>query len=390
MLAADGSSAFTLLLRYPSPHPYAPYSFVHDGIYLEQNPTAERGRFIISKYSGKPPESRGPSQTGLKPPSGRRPPLGNWRDSSEGSSPARSPGRNSAKGLETIFQDVSEGIQRRTETWGVAKAVRGAVTEARRNMQTMQSEANPRMTRYDGGSSFTSRTNASWSQESETAASLRMRVDDLEERNRLLAKSLSQSLNDLRSHMMNMNAEKVDTSTTAAMKQALTRVQSVQTCLEDSSAPVSSIPGPEGKEAKKGQNNQTTIAGTGSTSTKDASEKAPPSSTTTNEQPSKTPGLKTKPGGPPKSMPLRGSPRPSLANSEFSWMLGGSQNHRSSFVSSASVPPEQARLQIQHQALFGVGEEEKKGSKRTTPVEPDELAMRSLRGGPEGLERNRE
>ena len=381
MLAADCSSAFTLLLRYPSPHPYTPYSFVYDGIYLEQNPTAERGRFIISKYSGKPPEfSRRPSQTGLKPSSGRRPQfLGDWRDSSEGSSPARSPGRNSAKGLETIFQDVSEGIQRRTETWGVAKAVRGAVTEARRNMQTMQSEANPRMARYDGGS----RMNASWSQESETAASLRMRVDDLEGRNRLLAKSLSQSLNDLRSHMMNMNAEKVDTSTTAAMKQALTRVQSVQTCLENSSAPLSPILRPEGKEAKKGGNDQTTI--TDSTSKKDASEKGQ-SSTTTNEQPD----LKKKPGGPPKSMPLRGSPRPSLANSEFSWMLGGSQNHRSSFVSSASVPPEQARLQSQHQALFGVGEDEKKGSKRTTPVEPDELAMRSLRRGPEGLERSRE
>ena len=384
MLAADGSSAFTFLLRYPSPHPYAPYSFVYDGIYLEQNPTAERGKFIISKYSGKPPEfSRRPSQTGPKPPSNRRAQrFGDWRDSSESRSPASSPGRNSAKGLETIFQDVSEGIQRRTETWGVAKAVRGAVTEAKRNMQ-MQSEANPRMTRSDGRSSFNNRTNASWSQESETAASLRMRVDDLEERNRLLAKSLSQSLNGLRSHMMNMNAEKVDTSTTAAMKQALTRVQSVQTCLEDSSAPLSPILRPEGKEAKKGGNDQTTI--TDSTSKKDASEKGQ-SSTTTNEQPD----LKKKPGGPPKSMPLRGSPRPSLANSEFSWMLGGSQNHRSSFVSSASVPPEQARLQSQHQALFGVNEDEKKGSKRTTPVEPDELAMRSLRGGPEGLERSRE
>ena len=385
MLAADGSSAFTFLLRYPSPHPYAPYSFVYDGIYLEQNPTAERGKFIISKYSGKPPEfSRRPSQTGLKPPSNRRAQrFGDWRDSSESRSPASSPGSNSAKGLETIFQDVSEGIQRRTETWGVAKAVRGAVTEAKRNMQ-MQSEANPRMTRSDGRSSFNNRTNASWSQESETAASLRMRVDDLEERNRLLAKSLSQSLNGLRSHMMNMNAEKVDTSTTAAMKQALTRVQSVQTCLEDSSAPLSSIPGLGVQEANKGRDDETSI--TSSTSKKDASEKARSSSTTTNEQP----GLKQKPGGPPKSMPLRGSPRPSLADSEFSWMLGGSQNHRSSFVSSASVPPEQARLQSQHQALFGVNEDEKKGSKRTTPVEPDELAMRSLRGGPEGLERSRE
>ena len=80
-------------------------------------------------------------------------------------------------------------------------------------------------------------------------------------------------------------------------------------------------------------------------------------------------------------MPLRRSPRPSLAHSEFSWMLGGSSN-KSSFVSSASVPPEQVRHQ--NQALFGVAEEENSGSKRSPP-EPDELAMSSLRGskGPE-------
>lgn len=361
-----------MLLRYPSPHPYTPQSFVYDGIYLQQNPTVERGKFIISKYSGKPPEPmRRPSHAGSRSASGRRAHL--LGDSSDGISPARSPARNSSKGLETIFQDVSEGIQRRTESWGVAKAVRGAVTEAKRNMQTVHSEAYPRM-RYDNRPSFNARE-ASWTEESETVTDIRTQVDELEERNRLLAKSLSHALNDLRSHMMNMNTEKVDSDTTSAMKQALTRVQSVQTCLEDPSAPLQPSDSKEDKELRKEENGQSP-AGPGTTGRKDAPEKSSrSSSSSTKDQPSK---LDVK----PVSMPLRRSPRPSLAHSEFSWMLGGSSN-KSSFVSSASVPPEQARHQNQ---AFGVAEEESSGSKRSPPS-PDELAMSSLRGskGPEQI-----
>lgn len=365
-----------MLLRYPSPYPYTPQSFVYDGIYLEQNPTVERGKFIISKYSGKPPEPlRRPSHVGSRSASGRRVHLPG--DSSDGISPARSPARNSSNGLETIFQDVSEGIQRRSESWGVAKAVRGAVTEAKKNMQTVHSEALPRM-RYDNRPSLSARE-ASWTEESETVTDIRTRVGELEERNRLLAKSLSHALNDLRSHMMNMNAKKVDSNTTSAMKQALMRVQSVQTCLEDPSAPLQPTDSKEDKEPWKEENGQSPT-GPGTTSKTDAPEKSSPSSSLSAKDQSSRLNIKPKQGC-PTSMPLRRSPRPSLAHSEFSWMLGGSSN-KSSFVSSASVPPEQVRHQ--NQALFGVAEEENSGSKRSPP-EPDELAMSSLRGskGPE-------
>lgn len=271
--------------------------------------------------------------------------------------------RSSSRGLETIFQDVSEGIQRRTESWGVAKAVRGAVNEARKNMQSIQSEGYPRM-RYGDSSSFSARNSTSWSQEPETAE-LRERIDHLEERNRILAKSLSQSLNDLRSQMMNLNAEKIDPQATAAMKQTLTRVQSVQTCLEDPSASLQSTTGMAAKEPRKQKIDQSFTASGGT-------EQLSRSSSSTSERPSRPGARKT---GGPTSMPLRQSPRPSLADSEFSWMLGGHDNQNlSGFVSSASEPPEQARQQ--NQTLFGTDEEKTKRS----PTEPDGLAMRSLSG----------
>lgn len=362
----DSSTALTLLLRYPSPHPYAPRSFVYDAIYLYQNPTTERGKFIISKYSGKPPEAS--RRLGARPvPNRRAQLLDDWKDMNEANAFSRSP-RSSSRGLETIFQDVSEGIQRRTESWGVAKAVRGAVSEARKNMQSIQSEGYSRA-RYGDSTSFSVRNSGSWSQELETA-DLRERIDHLEERNRILAKSLSQSLNDLRSQMMDMNTDNVDPQATAAMKQTLTRVQSVQTCLEDPSAPLQSTTDTKAKEPR---NQKTEQPSTASGSTEQSSR----SSSSTSEGPSR-PGAR-KPGG-LTSMPLRQSPRPSLANSEFSWMLGGHSNRNlSGFVSSASEPPEQARQQ--NQTLFGTDEEKSKRS----PSEPDGLAMRSF-SGPECLE----
>lgn len=346
MLEADCSSVLTTLLRYPSPRPYAPQSFVYDATYLEQNPTTDRGNFIISKYSGKPPDiSKRPSQAAA----GRRAQqLDEWKDVREGILPVKAPARNSARGLETIFQDVSEGIQRRTENWGVAKVVRGAVSEARRNMQqSIQPETFGDHARR-----------ASWAEES-VIADLRAQVDGLEERNRLLSGSLSQVTNDLRSYTSNMNAEKDDG---APVRRALTGVQSVQTCLEDPSAP---LPEPEKRDAPK--------ENTSSTS-KTEPEKLPQKPSSTQTQPSRN--LDVKPKQPP---PSRRSPRPSLADPGFSWMLGGDKNNRSSFVSSASVPPEQTRHQNQYQALFGVSQASPKRS-RESFTEPDGLAMRSLRG----------
>ncbi|KAF5865058.1 hypothetical protein ETB97_005623 [Aspergillus alliaceus] len=376
LLAADSSTVLTMLLRYPSPHPHEPYSFVLDGLYLEQNPTSDRGAFIISKYSGKPPDSlKRLSQLSARRFSGRKShPRGDARNMSEASSPSRSPARNSPKSIEALFQDVSEGIQRRTEAWGVAKAVRGAVSEAKRNMQTIQSEHNPRVMRY-GDSSINRTSDVQWARESDTSSQLKTKVQELEERNRMLAKSLSQALNDIRSRMM--KAEGLDPATADAMKQALAKVQSVQTCLENPSAPLRSATQPPSTSSEAFPEKIHNQSDVGS----DKTERSP--SITSRVGESGTSSRSSVEGEHktneraqiPTSLPLRPAARASLAESEFSWMLGGSR-HISSFVSPASVPPEQTRHGTKPNTLFGSGDEEQ----RRPYAEPDDFALRSLRG----------
>ncbi|KAH8423277.1 GTPase-activating protein GYP6 [Aspergillus melleus] len=388
LLEADASTAFTVLLRYPSPHPHEPQSFVRDAVYLEQNPTPDRGAFIISKYSGKPPDSsKRFSQSHSRSFSGIKSHLrGDLWDTSEGSSPSRSPARDSPKGLEALFQDVSEGIQRRTESWGVAKAVRGAVSEAKKNMQTIQAEHYSRQ-RYDEASSAHT-SGASYTHDSDAVVHLKTKVEALEARNQMLAKTLSQALNDIRSRMM--KAEGLDTTTADTVKQALTKVQSVQTCLENPSSPLASGVRTPNAAADTDSDKISAALPLGGGKPEDetsSSNKSPPvaaeplakspTSPVANDFKSRSrPHI-------PSSMPLRHATRPSLADSEFSWMLGGNR-HLSSFVSPASVPPEQTRhgeTKGKPNNLFGNGDDEL----RRADADLDGLALRSLRG-PKGGE----
>lgn len=345
-----------MLLRYPSPHPHSPQTFVHDALSLRRDPTAERGSLIISKYSGSPPDlSKRRSQSSMRPTATRRVyPRSDLMDRSESSSPARTPGGNVPRGFEGLLQDVSEGIQRRTETWGVAKAVRGAVTDARKNMHTMQWER-PRATRPEDVS--IAPRDGNWAYGSNAASDdLKTRIDLLEERNSVLAKMLGQAVHDLRADM----GKTEDTKANDAMKQALTRVESVQICMEDSSIPLEftdthssgGTTNPKERAKEEGQGEQ------------------PSTSETSRQRENQTQTSKPRPDS--GSAPTGSNVRPSLAESEFSWMLGRDRN-ASSFASSASLPPEQTR----HRAkpLFGNGEEDQ----RRGSAESD-VAMNSLRG----------
>ncbi|KAL4808907.1 rab-GTPase-TBC domain-containing protein [Aspergillus unguis] len=383
LLSSDSSTVLTTLLRYPSPQPHSPVSFVGDGLYLEQNPTPERGAFLISKYSGKPPESSKMSDTASRArPAPRFQFPNGLRDDSEASSPSRTPARNSPLSIEALFQDVSEGIQRRTETWGVAKAVRGAVSEAKRNMQSMQSEQASRLMRPDNSSMIRAPAQApNW--ESDTVTDLKARIESIWQKNQTLAKTLGEAMNDIRSQLA--NKRDTDSEATKSIEQALKKVEFVQIDLEATNP------------ADAGQSSETDIPADEAkrTNTPTTAERPPP--TSENHKPSrsstdssitnstKSPvesdggqrgGLSPKPVN--KARPLRNPTRPSLANSEFSWMLGGDR-HFSSFVSPASVPPEQTRhgeSRTKQNSLFGNGDAEQKNPN----TEPDGMAMRSLRG----------
>lgn len=382
-----------MLLRYPSPQPHLPQTFVHDALYLEQNPTAERGSFLIAKYSGREPESW-KRQSRSNMPARKAQFWEDFRSRSESSSPVPLSARNSPKSLEALFQDVSQGIQRRTEAWGVAKAVRGAVTEARKNMQTMHYEPGARAAapKPRPSPSITKTPTA-------TELGLEKRINILEERNRALASALGDALEDLRAQLS--ATKELDSTSNDAMKQALARAESVQSCLKDPSLSLPVVTTP-----------QTSIPAADSETTEPAAPPSQASSRTSSrpadqaqrDQPATSqphadatgPSIESGTSGPVSVATshatsdghaeggrdgLRSNVRPSLADAGFSWMLEGSRNHLSTFVSSASVPPEQTRHQEQPRQkgspLFGTGGEDKKPG---TSAEYDELAMRSLRG----------
>ncbi|KAI9367846.1 rab-GTPase-TBC domain-containing protein [Aspergillus egyptiacus] len=383
LLSSDSSTALTTLLRYPSPEPHPPVSFVYDGLYLEQKPTAERGEFIISKYSGKPPELSGMAgSTNEKTRSGRKFQFrSDFRDSSEASSPSRSPARNSPLSIEGIFQDVSEGIQRRTEAWGVAKAVRGAVNEAKKNMQAIQSEQVSRTMRY-GGPLIAHVPDSSFRQESETITHLRAKIELLEQRNRMFAKTLGQAVKDIHSQVADNGDLNGDSR--GIVKEALNRVESVQKGLETSepallarrSSKAGSIQDSEplGNPASAEQKTKSLENDRPARSSID-SNRANASTAESSESGQRT-ALSSKPVN--NSRAQRPGSRPSLADSGFSWMLG-QDRPLSSFVSPASLPPEQTRhddLRSKQNALFGNGD----SGQKNPDAEPDGMALKSLRG----------
>ncbi|PLB33218.1 GTPase-activating protein GYP6 [Aspergillus candidus] len=379
LLRSDSSTVLTTLLRYPSPQPHAPQSFVHDALYLEQDPTPERGSFIIAKYSGKPPDLN----KRLTLLNAKRSHLrDDLQSTSESTSPSRTPARNSPKSLEALFQDVSEGIHRRTETWGVAKAVRGAVSEAKRNMQTIQAEHRPPTTRHTSIPAMATPnepTNEQVPQGTRELVYLQTKLDALEERNKMLAKKLSHALDDIRSSAKSSEAQEAPTDD--SMKKALAEIQSVQTCLEDPTAPLERETPPATSLGSRPTKQDSTTSQPTTTESKPKGRKnGKEDSAVTPKQPQTS--IKHHPKTKATEiMPRRPESRPPLAESEFSWMLGGSQQ-MSKFVSPVSVPPEQSRhgetktKKNTKNSLFGNGEEEPKGAKK----EPDSLAMESLRG----------
>ncbi|KAJ5888239.1 hypothetical protein N7495_008280 [Penicillium taxi] len=382
LLKSDYSGALTMLLRYPSPLPHSPHEFMHDALYLEQNPTADRGAHLIAKYSGKQPGSSKRRESNLR--FARKAHL--WEDFKKHSESESSSSRNSPKSLETLLQDVSQGIQRRTESWGVAKAVRGAVTEARKNMQTMQHEPIRRVVASQPPLTRISPT--------ANELSLEKKISCLEERNKALSSTLSEALTELRLQLAAV--KDLDLSANDALVQALARAESVQTCLENPSASVDLVARPSNVDNESAQSTDKSDALKSDVAQGQPDVPPPSIEVQGRSAESGTPkpvGISTAPTTNGKTDGVRAVSRslvrPSLSDAGFSWMLEGSRNV-ASFVSSASEPPEQTRqldrkLDQQRRGsksspLFG-----KAGEEKSEAEAEDELAMSHLKGVREPL-----
>ncbi|KAK2767443.1 hypothetical protein FQN54_003599 [Arachnomyces sp. PD_36] len=393
LLEADYSSALSLVLRYPSPDPHTAESFVQDGLYLEKTLTPEGGAYIISKYSGRQPVPiRRPRaiQPMAKAGTPNRARRGSIKQKSEGNSPIRPPGLVQHKGLETLFQDVTEGVQRRTETWGVAKVVRGAMVEARRNIQSIQSSSSSPIPSH--AQSPVSGWASPPKPRFENAHELNKRLQALEARNKALSKMLGDALNELR--ILNNTDEAPTAESQEASNLALARMQFVQVYLEDSSMPIP----PEDYSHTSGRTSNEVSQPANDTpreKKKEIKEADKTPQVLNTDSPTDTPTIQPPNNNesipPPKSEPEPTSttrqpsphkPRPSLADSSLSWMLG-EDRHRHSFVSSASAPPEQSRhvdsKGRRDTTLFG---DNRNDDGRKKSIEEDGLILSSL--GEEG------
>lgn len=341
LVAANTNEAFGLLLRYPEPAVPA-YTFIKDALYLRDHLTPQGGAEIISRYGKQVPVMELQLSTIVREAS-PSPSFTSHKTRRSLGSPRSFVGQQGA-GIEALLQGAAKNVFERGSQWGVGKAIREAVGEVRKNVEAYQSAPDSgQSTPRSGGREFrkpgqmpigTTRPGLQRVQSANTSK----RVEDLENRNRNLAKMLETAVGELWEHHRERNdqqqSKKDDEAGRKALENlsiAIAKVQFVQVYLEDTSIPLPvdestqqastlkaaeslSLPRPSSPPAIEPTANAPTIQ---------IITEAPPVSTT----PSQTsPGSKT----PPMSLPLQPKPsstlsprsRPHLTSSNFSWMLG--------------------------------------------------------------------
>lgn len=417
VIEADYSAALTLLLRYPTPpYPYGPASFVEDALYLRDNNLPDGGPHIILKYSRKLPapplEAPRISNpfTGRFSKKGRRIRQQKHDNREKQGSPRRSPAwfLQDQGGIEGILQEAARGVYSRGEKWGVARALRGAV-------QGLQSgNSSPR--RLPEG--------LRWSLDQgkhvhDDASHMAAKLRGLEQRNKALAKLLDNAMEDLWIQQKEFTKDKAEAAADA-LSLAIAKVQFVQVNLENS---MMASPTDSSAEEVVEKVESAALPATPATPAQDkgretnhASPAVPepdrsadhdtgqiPCSTIIDPEPiiestAVAPSLqapinltdsnaKTSNHGEHTGPFPFHQPRPSLAQSSFSWMLGEDQR-RSSFVSASPFPSEKRNAREKAGFLFGDDKlEGSKGShaskgKETREEDDDEvISLGVLKGG---------
>jgi TBC1 domain family member 5 len=304
--------------------------------------------------------------------------------------------------LESLFQEVSGTLQKRTE--GVSKAVRAAAGEVRRNVNNFQSGTASSRNSLDAIQTPPFQRNPG----QETKEDLRTRLSRFEKRNKVLAGMLADALEELRSHKNPTDAKETAVPE-SSFNIALARIQFVQVYLADLDIP---IPGQDGltnegshedySRAEETNNPGSALmrqadfdvaalasdcgdATPGRTSTPALVVPSNLDSRTRGGDAEVRPIIHVQERDKERISPLKLSsakPRPPLAQSPLSWILGEGQ-HRSDFVSSSTPPPEQKRdsiPRIRPKRLFPDG---KNGEDRDdSEGEDDGFTLNSLHGSP--------
>lgn len=318
-------------------------------------------------------------------------------------SPGRSPARflSPQKGLESLFQEVSGSLQKRAEGWNISKTVRAAAGEVRRNVNNFQSGATSPRNSLDSPTAPLPQQSI----EQETNEGLRTRLSMFEKRNEALARMLVDALEELRSQKESSIREQ-DIVAESSFNIALAKIQFVQVYLADSEIPIprqealinegshesqarmaeASDPGP----SRVPQNpnalalptrHGTAASATPSTSVIVISGNIDSSSRDNSADARAICQAEDRHKANVESSKLSSpKPRPPLAQSPLSWILGEGK-HRSDFVSSSTPPPEQRRDSIPKVKPKRLFPDVKDGEGRNgSESEDDGFTMSSLHG----------
>lgn len=304
-----------------------------------------------------------------------------------------SPGRPPVN-IDRIFQDAAKGMYKRGEQWGINKAVRDAIVEVRKGVRDIQNSPTPQRPRTHLRTA--SRQSASGGGGDADAAS---KLSDLEHRAAALAKMLKGATDDLWKYHEDAVAGKAsEKQSLEALSIAIARVQFTQVYLEDSTVPLP-VDEDQAEEAVEEKGKTRSEAGQSS------EPKIEDEVAENNDQAilSESPNVEsTIPQPPSKSRPKRSSqsqstekpdqpadqpkgfqtPRPSLTQSSFSWMLGQDQGS-GSFVQANPLPPSEHRRQNRG-FLFGDAEPSSAISGSPNDSAKAKAANKSRKKRPEG------
>jgi TBC1 domain family protein 5 len=321
LLNADTNMAFTLLLKYPE-HEAPAFTFIKDALYLRDHLTPEGGIEIVSRYSNKVPIlEKAPIQSPL--PDRNRPSSTSSRNSfaQQGT-------------IEALIQGAAKGVIERGEKWGVGKAIRDAVGEIKKNVDSLQSgPGTPR----SGGREFRkpARLAMGGTLTGPQKAYADKAISILDSRNKNLAKMLQGAVSELWDYHKERSETAEVKESLEALTTAIAKVQFVQVYLEDSSIP---LPADESMEpAASSPKAVSPLERTSSAPVLATSSTSSPihpgrSSLLSPARDRNDMTLLDRAGSPlsqPQSAKLSAlSPRnrPPLAQSSFSWMLGESDS----------------------------------------------------------------
>ena len=284
-------------------------------------------------------------------------------------------------GIEGIIQEAAKGVYSRGEKWGVGKVLRDAV-------QVLQSgETTPRRVPTASRWSIDDGKNIA-----NNSADLNEKIHALEQRNKALAKLLETATAELWVQQNEFVKSKAD-ATADAVSIAIAKVQFVQVYLENPGMPIpienvtiQETPSNETKEESTAppeinvtetvdekdkpllpsptvkNTPENMVSGKNKMDRSSISPQNPPEphTETSNVISSNADITHSKPVAHPSPVSFQ-RPRPSLAQSSFSWMLGEDQR-KSSFVSASPFPSETRLARSKAEFLFGQDGEGKKSS----------------------------